>query len=118
LAQKLSAIRPKGILILGNVNIVHTLELVQFKNFDKDNYGYDWAIEARESINACLLFGNFQPLINVEKQNKAFQLAIPTPEHYLPLIYTLGLKEKNEELRLFNYKLMPRSLSMTSVKIS
>jgi 4,5-DOPA dioxygenase extradiol len=68
-------------------------------------------------VNNYLLDGNFQPLIDFEKQNKAFQLAIPTPEHYLPLIYTLGLKGKNEELSLFNDKLLAGSLSMTSVKI-
>ena len=117
LAQKLSALRTKGILIVGSGNIVHNLGLVDFQNFEKDNYGYDWAIEARETINDYLLDGNFQPLIDFEKQNKAFQLAIPTPEHYLPLIYTLGLKGKSEEVSLFNDKLLAGSLSMTSVKI-
>lgn len=117
LAQKLSALRTKGILIVGSGNIVHNLGLVDFRNFDKDDYGYDWAIEARETVNGYLLDENFQPLIDFEKQNKAFQLAIPTPEHYLPLIYTLGLKGKTEELSLFNDKLLAGSLSMTSVKI-
>ncbi len=117
LAQKLSVLRTKGILIVGSGNIVHNLRLVNFQNFEKDNYGYDWAIEARESVNNYLLDGNFQPLIDFEKQSKAFQLAIPTPEHYLPLIYTLGLKGKTEELSLFNDKLLAGSLSMTSVKI-
>ncbi|MFV5686102.1 4,5-DOPA dioxygenase extradiol [Flavobacterium sp. GB2R13] len=117
LAQKLSALRTKGILIVGSGNIVHNLRLVDYHNFDKDNYGFDWAIEAREAVNNYLLDGNFQPLIDFEKQSKAFQLAIPTPEHYLPLIYTLGLKGKSEELSLFNDKLLAGSLSMTSVKI-
>jgi 4,5-DOPA dioxygenase extradiol len=117
LAQKLSALRNKGILIIGSGNIIHNLRLVDFHNFDKDNYGYDWAIEAKENINDYLLNGNFQPLIDFEKQSKAFQLSIPTPEHYLPLIYTLGLKGKSEELSLFNDKLVAGSLSMTSVKI-
>lgn len=117
LAQKLSALRTKGILIIGSGNIIHNLRLVDFHNFNKDNYGYDWAIEARETINNYLLNENFQPLIDFEKQGKAFQLAIPTPDHYLPLIYTLGLKGKSEELSLFNDKLLAGSLSMTSVKI-
>ncbi len=117
LAQKLQSLRRKGVLIIGSGNIVHNLRLVDFRNFDKDNYGYDWAIEARETINSHLLNDNFQPLIDFEKMNKATQLAIPTPEHYLPLLYTLGLKEKSEELSLFNDKLLAGSLSMTSVKI-
>lgn len=117
LAQKLQSLRRKGVLIIGSGNIVHNLRLVDFRNFDKDNYGYDWAIEARETINKYLLDENFQPLIDFEKMNKAIQLAIPTPDHYLPLLYTLGLKEKSEELSLFNDKLLAGSLSMTSVKI-
>ena len=117
LAQKLQSLRHKGVLIIGSGNIVHNLRLVDFRNFDKDNYGFDWAIEARETINTYLLDGNFQPLMDFDKMNKAVQLAIPTPEHYLPLLYTLGLKEKSEELSLFNDKLLAGSLSMTSVKI-
>jgi 4,5-DOPA dioxygenase extradiol len=118
LAQKLNALRNKGILIIGSGNIVHNLRLVDFHNFDKDNYGYDWAIEARETINNYLLDGNYQPLIDYEKQSKALQLAIPTPDHYLPLIYTLGLHQKSESLTLFNDKLVAGSLSMTSLKIA
>ncbi len=117
LAQKLSALRHKGILIVGSGNIVHNLRLVDFYNMDVDNYGFDWAIEAREKVNQFLLDGNFQALIDYDKLGTAMQLAIPTSEHYLPLIYTLGLKEKQEELSLFNDKLLGGSLSMTSVKI-
>lgn len=117
LAQKLSVLRTKGVLIIGSGNIVHNLRLVDFQNFDRDDYGYDWAIEARATVNNYLLDGNFQPLIDFEKQSKALQLAIPTPDHYLPLLYTLGQKGKNEELILFNDKLLAGSLSMTSLKI-
>ena len=81
------------------------------------NYGYDWAIEVREKVNSFLLDGNYNPLIQYEKQSKAFQLAIPTPDHYIPLLYILGLQQKNEQLSLFNDKLVAGSLSMTSVKI-
>ena len=117
LAQKLQSLRYKGVLIIGSGNIVHNLRMVDFRNFDKDNYGYDWAIEARETVNNYLLEGNFDPLINFERLNKALQLAIPTPEHYLPLLYSLGLKDKTDDLSLFNDKLLAGSLSMTSVKI-
>ncbi len=117
LAKQLSDLRYKGILIVGSGNIVHNLRLVDYPNFDKDNYGYDWAIEAKETINNYLMDGNFKPLLEYEKQSKALQLAIPTPEHFLPLIYTLGLKDKKDEFHLFNDKLVAGSLSMTSVKI-
>jgi 4,5-DOPA dioxygenase extradiol len=118
LAQKLNSLRHKGILIIGSGNIVHNLGLVDWQNFDTDNYGHDWAIEARTTINNYLLNGDYQPLINFNKQSKAVNLAIPTPDHYLPLIYTLGLQQKGETLSLFNDKLVAGSLSMTSLKIS
>ena len=117
LAQKLSKLRDKGILIIGSGNIVHNLGLVDFRDFHKDDYGFDWAIEARSKFNGYLLNGDFQSLIDYQKESSAIQLAIPTPEHYLPLIYTLGLKQKSEELSLFNDKLLAGSLSMTSVRI-
>jgi 4,5-DOPA dioxygenase extradiol len=117
LAQKLSRLREKGVLIIGSGNIVHNLRLVDFHNFDKDDYGYDWAIEARSVLNDYLLDGDFQSLIDYGKQSLAIKMAIPSPDHYLPLIYTLGLKQKNEELSLFNDKLLAGSLSMTSVRI-
>jgi 4,5-DOPA dioxygenase extradiol len=117
LAEKLTALRKKGILIIGSGNIVHNLGLVDFANFDRDNYGFDWAIEARSTINSYMLDGNYAPLLNYQKLSKAIQLAIPTPDHYLPLIYTLGLHQKGEELALFNDKLLAGSLSMTSLRI-
>lgn len=117
LALKLTKLREKGVLIIGSGNIVHNLRLVDFQNFHKDDYGYDWAIEARSVLNNYLLNGDFQSLIDYEKQSSAIKLAVPSPDHYLPLIYTLGLKQKNEELSLFNDKLLAGSLSMTSVKI-
>ena len=117
LAKQLQSLRSKGILIIGSGNIIHNLGLVDFANMHKDNYGYEWAIEAHSHINKYLHENNHEPLINYEKQGKAFQLAIPTPDHYLPLLYTLGLQQKGEEKILFNDKLLAGSLSMTSVKI-
>lgn len=117
LAKRLAPLREKGILIIGSGNIVHNLRLVDFPNIDKDNYGNDWAIEARSAINQLLLDENFNPLIDYDKQGKALQLAIPTPDHYLPMISILGLKQKQEQIKLFNDKLVGGSLSMTSLLI-
>jgi 4,5-DOPA dioxygenase extradiol len=117
LAKRLKSLRNKGVLIIGSGNIVHNLGLVDWRNFDKDNYGHDWAIEAKEFVNNKLINGDYTPLINYEKYGKAIQLAVPSPDHYLPLIYTLGLQEKNDQLSLFNDKLVAGSLSMTSIKI-
>ena len=117
LAKKLQKLREKGVLIIGSGNIVHNLRMVDFRNINTIGYGYDWAIEAREKTNNWLLDADFQQLIDYQKQGNALQLAIPTPDHYLPLLYTLGLKEKSENLSLFNNELIAGSLSMTSVRI-
>ncbi len=117
LAAKLSELRKRGILIIGSGNIVHNLGLVDWANIHKVDYGYDWAMTARSSINQWLLDGNFNPIIQYEKQGKALQLAAPSPDHFLPLIYTLGLKKSGDDISLFNDKLLAGSLSMTSVKL-
>jgi 4,5-DOPA dioxygenase extradiol len=61
--------------------------------------------------------GDYKPLINFESLGAAAKLAIPTPEHYLPLLYTLGLKTSNDAISFFNDKAVGGSLTMTSVKI-
>lgn len=117
LAKELAILRQKGILIIGSGNMVHNLGLVAWDKLDSSGYGYDWAIEANEKIKKYLLQGDFQPLIQFYAQGKAFDLAIPTPEHFLPLLYSLALKEDKEPIQLFNDQLLAGSLSMTSLKI-
>jgi 4,5-DOPA dioxygenase extradiol len=118
LAQQLKKLRNKGVLMVGSGNIIHNLRMIDWANFDKDDYGYDWAIEARATINSCMRSGNLNPLLQYQEQGSAFKLAIPSPDHYLPLIYTLGLQNKGESIDVFNDKLLAGSLSMTSIKIS
>lgn len=116
LAQQINTLRKKGVLIIGSGNIVHNLRMVEWKRLN-DTFGFDWAIEANEKIKNFILDGNHQQLINFRSQGKAFDLAIPTPEHYLPLLYTFALQDKNEEVKLFNDKPVAGSLFMTSLKI-
>ena len=82
-----------------------------------ENFGYDWAIEADSKIKQFILDGNHNDLINYKKLGKAFDLSIPTPEHYLPLLYTLALQDSKDEINIFNDKPVAGSLTMTSVKI-
>lgn len=117
LAKKLSKLREKGVLIIGSGNIVHNLRLIDWKNMNSVGTGWDWAIEAREKTNDWILDGNIRNLIDYQKQGTALQYAVPSPDHYLPLIYTLGLKDNSEEISLFNDELIGGSLSMTSVKV-
>ena len=115
LAQQLKKLREKGVLIVGSGNIVHNLRKVDFRKINK-NYGYDWAIEADSKMKKWILEGNYQNLIEFKKQGEAFNLAIPTPEHHLPLLYTLGLKDEKDNTTIFNDNALGGSLTMTSVK--
>jgi 4,5-DOPA dioxygenase extradiol len=118
LAQELSRLREKGVLVIGSGNLVHNLGMVDWANINKVDHGYDWALEAQSKMNDWILDGNHQALMNYKKEGKIFQKAIPTPEHFLPLLYILALKDKQEEISLFNDKALAGSLTMTSVKIS
>ncbi len=117
LGQKLKPLRTKGVLIVGSGNIVHNLHLIDFGNMDKDDYGFDWAVEAKQIINKLILSGQTEGLINYKELGKSVQIAIPTPDHYLPLLYILGLQNSDESFTIFNDKLAAGSLSMTSFKI-
>lgn len=116
LAMELSGLREKGVLIVGSGNIVHNLGMLDWGRLNK-NYAHDWAEEANEKIKRYILNNNHDELINFEEQGSAFNLAIPTPEHYLPLIYSLALKSENDEIAIFNDKSVGGAISMTSLKI-
>ena len=116
LAKELAALRKKGVLIIGSGNMVHNLRMVAWDKMNEPNYGYDWAIEMHELFKKKITDGDHQSLINYETLSKSAKLAIPTPDHYYPLMYTLGLQEKNEQPVFFNDKLVAGSLNMTSVK--
>lgn len=115
LARELSELRKKGVLIIGSGNMVHNLRMVTWQK--PQDFAYDWATEMNETFKKYIANGNHQALINWEKLGEAAKLAIPTPDHYYPLIYTLGLQDKNEEASFFNDKVVMGSLNMTSVKI-
>jgi 4,5-DOPA dioxygenase extradiol len=117
LAKELASLRKKGVLIIGSGNMVHNLRMIAWDKLNADGFGFDWAIEASEKMKQFILSNDHKQLINFRSQGKAFDLAIPTPEHYLPLLYTLALKEENEKLSLFNDKAVAGSLTMTSLKI-
>jgi 4,5-DOPA dioxygenase extradiol len=118
LASQLKSLRNKGVLIIGSGNIVHNLGLVAWDKLQEKEYGYDWALEVNTKIKSFIEAEDFKSLANYKNLGKAFQLAIPTPEHYLPLLYTLALKDKKETISFFNDKAIGGSLTMTSLKIT
>ncbi|MBK9283121.1 MAG: 4,5-DOPA dioxygenase extradiol [Sphingobacteriaceae bacterium] len=117
LAKQLDFLRKKGVLIIGSGNMVHNLGMVAWDKLNTSNYAYDWAKEANEKMKTFIVNHNHKALINFKSQGKAFDLAIPTPEHFLPLLYVLALKEEKDELSLFNDVAVAGSLTMTSLKI-
>ena len=116
LGKELAALRKKGVLIIGSGNMVHNLRMVAWDKMNEPEYGFDWAIEMNTTFKKYISEGNHQPLIDYEKLGAAAKLAIPTPDHYYPLMYALALQEKNEQPMFFNDKAVAGSLTMTSVK--
>ena len=116
LAKQLSKLRRKGVLIVASGNLVHNLRRIAFEKIN-DHYGFDWALEADSRMQNFLLDHNHQALIDWEMQGTAFQLAIPTPDHYYPMLYALALREEKDQLSIFNAQAVGGSLTMTSFRL-
>jgi 4,5-DOPA dioxygenase extradiol len=117
LAKELYALRKKGVLIIGSGNMVHNLGMVAWDRLNDPEYAYDWTIQMNDKFKELIQSGDHNPLINYTSLGREAMLAIPTPEHYLPLMYTLGLKSSKDNVSFFNDKAVGGSLTMTSVKL-
>lgn len=100
MGAKLAALREEGVLIIGSGNIIHNMRLVDYENIATPDCGFDWAIEAKEMLNNALLSGDTDFLLNYKMQGDSIQLAIPTPDHFLPLLYILA---QSTPMRKFNF---------------
>jgi 4,5-DOPA dioxygenase extradiol len=112
LGRELRLLRRRGVLIIGSGNLVHNLSMLQF---GMPRSGFDWAGAANERIKNALRHGDDAALMDYTRLGKEARLAIPSPEHYLPLLYILGLREPGEQPAFFNDVLQLGSVSMTSV---
>jgi 4,5-DOPA dioxygenase extradiol len=120
LAKELAPLRKQGVLILGSGNMVHNLRLVRLKDgWESFNepFAFDWALEADALFKKLIAENDHRRLADYEALGPAVQLAVPTPEHYLPLLYALALKEEDESITYFNDKPLAGSLTMTSLII-
>lgn len=113
LGQQLKELREEGVLIVSSGNIVHNLRMVVWD----DQLKFDWAESFDKKIKEWILAGDNDPMIKFEKQGREAELAINSAEHYLPLLYTLGIREENEPVSFFADKVTMGSISMRSVKI-
>jgi len=117
LARELYELRKKGVLIFGSGNMVHNLKLVAWDKINEPEYGYDWANQMNTTFKELIANDQHDRLINFQDLGSEALLSVPTPEHYLPLMYTLGLKNEKETASFFNDKTVGGSLSMTSVRM-
>ncbi len=117
LAKQLQSLRKKGVLIIGSGNMVHNFKYMQFSGDFNSHFGHDWAIEANESFKKLITENDFKSLLNFKDYSTALKLAAPTPDHYLPLIYSIALRDKIEPISFFNDAVVGGSFSMTSLKI-
>jgi 4,5-DOPA dioxygenase extradiol len=118
LAKELTVLRDKGVLIIGSGNMVHNFSYAQLKGTDfNEPYGHDWALTSNEKFKKLIIDGDHSSLIHYKNQGKEINLAVPTPEHYLPLLYILALQSKQETVTFFNDVAVAGSFTMTSVLI-
>ncbi len=117
LAKQLAGLRKKGVLIVGSGNMVHNFQYADFGYGGLSSKALDWAVEANDNFKKLITANDYTSLINYRKYSKAFQLSAPTPEHYLPMIYAVALRGKNENVTYFNDEVLGGSFSMTSLKI-
>jgi 4,5-DOPA dioxygenase extradiol len=119
LAKELVPLRRRGVLILGSGNIVHNLRRVAFRGGGvadfTEPFGFDWALEASGLFKQLIDEDRHAELIGYPLLGAAAQLAVPTPEHYLPMLYTIALKEGDEAVTYFNDAPVAGSLTMTSL---
>ena len=118
-AQTLAYLRTKGVLMLGSGNIIHNLRMMRVEGDDFNaEYGFDWAYEIEEMIVNTLRNNDIDRLINYRQLHKDIQFAIPTPEHYIPFLYMLGMRDKSSNLDIFNDTIVAGSLDMLSLVIN
>lgn len=114
LARELAFLRTRGVLIIGSGNIVHNLREV---NWQDEDAAFDWAEETNSKVKKAIIDSDHTVLIDMQYQNAAFKRAVPTAEHYIPLLYTLGLQTKTDKISFFNDKIIMGSISMTGILI-
>jgi 4,5-DOPA dioxygenase extradiol len=109
IGRRLGALRREGILIIGSGNIVHNLKLM---DPDMESAPYDWAVEIDETIKSLLIDGNHGKLVHYQDLGGNMTLAAPTTEHYLPLLYILGLQEEDDGITFIHEGFQHGSMSM------
>jgi len=114
-AKRLSRLRDEGVLVIGSGNLVHNLHAYAWGRQQAEPY--DWAVRFEEKARDLILAGNHQPLVNYETLGRDARLSVPTPDHYLPMLYVLALQRAGDEISFPVDGVDGGSVSMLSVKI-
>ncbi len=109
IGQDISALREEGVLILGSGNIVHNLSRV---NWDMAG-GYQWADEFDRYVKDRIIQKRYDDVISYTNAGEAAELAVPTPDHFYPILYVLGASRNEDEVTIFNQSGTLGALSMT-----
>jgi 4,5-DOPA dioxygenase extradiol len=112
LGRQLRSLRRNGVLIIGSGNMVHNLRMIAWQDV-----AYDWAREFDEKLQQLILARDHDSIINYQHLSEEARLAVPTNEHFLPLLYVLGLQDDHDEVGFFADKVTLGSISMRSVRI-
>jgi 4,5-DOPA dioxygenase extradiol len=110
LAKQLSDLRSEGVLIIGSGNIVHNLGRIS-----SNSNPYDWAVEFDQKITSYLENSDHKSVIDFQDLDKLAQIAHPTFDHFIPLLYIIGLQQKTDKMEFFNLGFDMASISMRSV---
>ena len=115
IGRKLAPLRDEGVLIVGSGNLVHNLRAYAWGRRLQEPY--DWAIRFERRTRDLMLAGEDQPLIDYESLGPDAALSIPTPDHYLPLLYVLATQQQGEEVAFPIEGIDGGSISMLAVEI-
>ena len=116
IGEKLRPLRDKGILFLGSGNIVHNLRLVDWNRLNEKGFAHDWAREADAMVQKLIRERDYAKLIQWTALGKSIELAVNSAEHFVPLLYVLGLSHPDEKPEFFNAEAVGGALTMTSVR--
>lgn len=115
IGRKLAALRGEGVLIVGSGNLVHNLHAYAWGRHMPDPY--DWAVRFETEAKGLLLAGDHKPLIDYETLGKEARLSIPTPDHYLPLLYVIGTRQSADLVTFPVEGVDGGSISMLTVQV-
>ncbi len=114
-AQRLAPLRYEGVLVVGSGNLVHNLHTYAWGKQDVEPF--DWAVRFEETARDLIISGDHTPLANYERMGKDALLSAPTPDHFLPLLYVLGVRREGDEVSFPIGGFDGGSISMTSIRI-